>query len=544
MPAISPDGTRIVFAAKAKNGKSQLWLRRLDSATAQPLSETENAATPFWSPDSQWIAYGQENKLKKIDIRGGAPVAITDLANALRGGSWNVTGTIVFGVNNTQTLWQLPASGGKASPATAHVGSQRHPWFLPDGRHFIFSGNGPENGIPVLVGSLDEPGKPAKLLVPEAGSPAIYAQGHLLYLRDDTLVAQPFNPQRLETTGDPIQLADRVPTYTSGSRIHATAVTPHGLLLHQGGGAPGRSRLVWKDRQGKALTTFGEVAGEIRGIALSPDSKRVAVHIRDRSDNEDLWIYDDSSGLPTRFTFHPKRDREEVWSPDGTMLYFTSNRNGSSQDLYRKAANGTGTEEMIFADGFDKVANSVSPDGKWLLYTNNRRSKVGTDVMALPLAGIVPGKPEPRKVAAGEFNTWHGQFSPDGQWVAYQSNEASIDTSRSSVYIQPFSGTGGKKQISAGSTGADDARNCRWRRDGKEIFFSTRNGNLMAAEVSIRNGTIEVGKVQKLFDGLIMDRYITWDVSADGQRILVVDDGTRAARPLTLVQNWVDGLKK
>ncbi len=544
VPAISPDGTRIVFAAKTKDSKSQLWLRRLDSATAQPLPDTESAATPFWSPDSQWIAYGQEHKLKKIDIRGGAAVAITDLPNALRGGSWNATGTILFAVNSGQSLWQVAASGGKASVVNDQAGAHRHPWFLPDGRHYIFMGRNVGNSNPVMVASLDEPGKPSQL-VTQASSPASYAQGHLIYLLDDTLVAQPFDPKRLETTGDPLQLAGGVPTYTSASRITATAVSPHGLLLHQGGAPLGRSRLVWKDRQGKALATLGEIAGEIRGVALSPDSKRVAVHIRDRSDNEDLWIFDDARGLPTRFTFDPKRDREEVWSPDGAMIYFTSNRKGPFQDLYRKASNGTGTEELIFANGTNLVANSVSPDGNWLLFTTHPGSTFRQDLMALPLAGIAPGKPELRKVAAGEFNEASGQFSPDGQWVAYVSSEASVDTSRSSVFIQPFSSTGGgKKQISAGSNGADDARYCRWRRDGKEIFFATRSGNLMAAEVSLRNGNIEVGKVQKLFDGLIMDRYITWDVSADGQRVLVVDDGTRAARPLTLVQNWAASLKK
>ncbi len=544
MPAISPDGTRLVFAAKTKDSKTQLWLRRLDSTTAQPLPDTENAATPFWSPDSQWIAFGQENKLKKIDIRGGASVAITDLSNALRGGSWNSAGIIVFGLNSTGTIWQVAASGGKATlliDKGTHGGAQRHPWFLPDGRHFLFSQSTVEGNL-VLVGSLDEPGKPGRV-VAQANGPAVFAQGFLLYLRDDTLVAQPFDTTRLETTGDAVQLAEGIPTYSTGSRIAAFAASPQGLLLHQGGGTFGRSRLVWKDRQGKTLSTFGEIAGEIRGVAWSPDQKRVAVHIRDRADSEDLWIYDDARGLPTRFTFDPKRDREEVWSPDGTIIYFTSNRKGPAQDLYRKASNGSGADELLFGDGKNKTANSVSPDGKWLLYTNQSGDETRQDLLALPLTALAQGKPEPRKIVAGVFGEQNGQFSPDGQWIAYISDEVSVDTSRRSVYVQPFSGTGGKKQISAGSNASDDADFPRWRRDGKEIFFATRNGNLMAAEVSIRNGTIEIGKVQKLFDGIIMTRYITYDVSADGQRFLVVDDGPKPTRPLTLVQNWAAGLK-
>ena len=261
MPALSPDGTRIVFGAKAKDAKTQLWLRRLDSPNAQPLPGTEGAATPFWSPDSRWVAFGQENKLKKIDIQGGPPVAITDLSAPLRGGSWNPQGVIVFGMNAAGPILRVAAAGGTAAPTTAaEKGSEgfqyRHPWFLPDGRHFLYTGT--EAGdMPVRVGSLDEPAKPGKV-VAQAHSTAAYSQGHLLYLRENTLMAQPFDVDRLQTTGEAVPVAEGVPTFTNPSRIPGFAVSPGGLLVYLTGASGGQSRLLWKDRQGKALGNLGE----------------------------------------------------------------------------------------------------------------------------------------------------------------------------------------------------------------------------------------------------------------------------------------------
>jgi eukaryotic-like serine/threonine-protein kinase len=209
-PALSPDGTRIVFGAKAQDGKQQLWLRRLDSPTAQPLPGTDGAASPFWSPDSRWVAFGQETKLKKIDIQGGPPVAITDLLAPFRGGSWSPQGVIVFGVNGPGPILRVAAAGGTAVPATAgdkntERVAHRYPWFLPDGRHFLYT-NAQTGDIPVRVGSLDEPAKPGKV-VAQAHSTAAYSQRHLLYLRENTLMAQPFDLDRWEATGEAVPVA-------------------------------------------------------------------------------------------------------------------------------------------------------------------------------------------------------------------------------------------------------------------------------------------------------------------------------------------------
>ena len=560
IPAISPDGTRVVYGARTKDGRQQLWLRRLDSPTAQPLPGTENAGTPFWSADSRWVAFGQDTKLKKIDIQGGPPVAVTDMTAALRGGTWNADGVILFSVNNATPIMRVAASGGTAQPATAlepskeiqpgeaqtkeaepksnqikggrNAGSHRHPWFLPDGRHFLYyvSGNG---DMPVFVGSLDEPGKPGKL-VAQAHSSAVYAQGHLLYLRESTLMAQPFDVTRLQTTGEASPVAENIPTFTNPSRMPGFAVSPGGLLVYATGAVGGQSQLVWKDRQGHAVGNLGGPTDSVGNIAISPDGKRVAVSRFATGNSGDLWIYDVARGIPTRFTFDPNADREPVWSPDGNTIFFQSNRNGQ-YEIFRKASNGTGTEELFLGGGGASNASSVSSDGKLLLF-HQTSNKTASDIWTVPLSGA-PGsaKPEPKLFLQTPFSEARGQFSPDGKWILYQSDESN----QTQIYAAPFPGPGGKRQISA-----KGGINARWRHDGKEVFYVTPQGELMAVEVAERNGTLELGKTEKLFDGIIISRGILYDVTADGQKFLIADDGVAAARPLTLVQNWTGSLRK
>ena len=529
LPAISPDGTRIVFGARQKGGRAQLWLRRLDSQTAQPLPGTEGAGLPFWSPDSRWIGFGQGSKLKKIDIQGGPPVPVTDLPADFRGGSRNSEGVIVFGVLNNGPLLRVAASGGMAVAASSGQ-SHRYPWFLPDGRHFLYATN-QAGDMPVQVGSLDEPAESGKV-VAQAHSPAVYAQGHLLFLRENTLMAQPFDAVRLETTGEAMPVAEGVPSFTQPLRLGGFAVSPAGLLTFLSGTNGEQAQLLWKDRFGKVLGNLGERIPIIGNVAISPDQKSAAVGF---GTVQDLWIYDAARGLPTRFTFDPAIDREPVWSPDGKTLYFVSARGKGNFNVYRKASNGTGAEELLLEDAVDKSPTSFSPDGRLLLYSRND-PKTSSDIWILPLTQEAGGaKPEPRVFLQTPFNEARPQFSPDGQWVAYESNESG----QREVYAAPFPGPGGKRQISSGG-----GVKPRWRKDGKEIFYHTEEGQLMAAEVIARNGTLEVGKVQKLFDGIGNIRGYLYDVSADGQRFLVADEGAATARPLTLLQNWTATLRK
>lgn len=534
--ALSPDGTRIVFAAKAKDGKQQLWVRRLDSSTAQPLPGTENTGAAFWSPDSRWIGFAQARTLKKIDVQGGPPLVIAELSTDFGGGSWSPQGVILVGGrgNSSVALQKVPAAGGKPVPAVGietgtEKGAHKFPWFLPDGKHFLYTAQ-VDGEIPVRVGSLDEPDKPGKV-VAQANSNAAYAHGYLLYLRGSTLMAQPFDAAKLETTGEAMAIAENVPTYSNPSRKAGFTVSATGLLAYTTGASSDASRLAWKDRQGKVVGNLGAPTGSISQVELSPDQKS-AVTTTATGSQYDLWIYDVARGIPTRFTFDPKTDADAIWAPDGKTIYFRSNRKGV-YNLYRKAANGSGSEELLFEDSREKGPSAVSPDGKLLLFTS-LGEKTGSDLWTLPLTQ--GGKLEPRPFLQTSFAEARGRFSPDGQWVAYQSNESG----QSQVYAAPFPGPGGKRQISPnGGTLA------RWRKDGKELFYVTPEGQLMAAEVAARNGTLEVGKVRELFNGIPTGFGYSYDVSTDGQKFLVVDfDTATSSRPLTLVQNWTASLKK
>jgi serine/threonine protein kinase len=515
LPALSPDGKRIVFGARTADGKAPLYVRSLDALTAQPLAGTDGAIFPFWSPDSRFIAFFADGKLKKIDATGGPALTLAE-APLGRGGSWSRDGAIVFQPANTAgPLLRVSSAGGASSPLRTAVG--RLPWFLPDGRQFLFQVLG---GRPATrVGSLD--GGESKM-VTEAGSNALYAQGHILYLRDGTLMAQPFDPKRLMTTGEAVPVAEQIQTVLNTGTVGVFSVSETGMLAYRTGVAFGGLQLTWFDRSGKQGAAVGEPANVV-DFRLSPDRKSIAAAIQDVA-NTDIWTYDVSRGLRTRLTFDPSVDGYPVWSPDGRSIAFGSNRKGHF-DLYRKAANGGGAEEPLYTDNLDKYPTSWSADGKFLLYSTGR------GLWVLPLTGTVKSFPFLQTPLS------NGQFSPDGSWIAYESNESL----RNEIYVAPFPGPGGKRQIStAGGTRP------RWRQDGKEIFYMGPDRRLVAAEVTVQGGTLEVGQVRPLFGAANMTQGLPiYDVSADGQRFLLrTFPEQKAGEPLTLVQNWTAGLKK
>jgi serine/threonine protein kinase len=534
LPAISPDGRRLVFGARSADGKTQLWIRPLNSRTAQPLAGTESARFPFWSPDSKSIGFFSGGKLKTIDVAGGPPLTIAD-APIGHGGSWSPEGVIVFSPNETGPLQRVPASGGTAGPATtldaAANRSHRFPWFLPDGRHFLFEDFQPSNNeVSIQVASLDS--KEAKMAA-RTSSNAIYADGRLLFLRGNTLMAQPFDAKRLATTGDAVPMAEQVAS-VGVDAVGLFSATSTGLLAYQAGAGAGGRSLTWFDRSGKPEGTLGD-AGDFRTLEFSPDRKSLAASVADASGNRDLWIYDVARGLRTRFTFDPAIDDFPVWSPDGRSVVFSSNRKGHF-DLYRKSSDGTGAEELLYEDNLDKVQPSWSPDGKFLLYSAVR-PMTADDIWVLPLASReAGGAPKPSLFLQTAFHEVRPRFSPDGRWVAYQSDESQ----QNEIYVAPFPGPGGKRQIST-SGGSFP----RWRRDGKEIFYVEPNTRLMAAEVNARGNTIEVGQVRPVDIRVVTTGSYRYDVSPDGQRFLVATAPEQnAAAPLTLVQNWAAGLKK
>jgi Tol biopolymer transport system component len=545
---VSPDGQRIVFSATSADGNSQLWVRSLDALPAQPLPGTEGAAAAFWSPDSRAIVYSTGGKLRKVDLAGGRPLTLAD-SPGLRGGSWSPAGIIVFAPDSTSALLRVAAGGGAPVPATKldaarGENSHRFPWFLPDGRHFLF-GAGRANPGPVLdasagggdpeairIGSLDS--LDSKVLL-EADSNAIYSQGYLLFLRERTLMAQPFDAKRLALTGEAVPLAEEVPHMfaTKSSWYGLFSASETGLLAYQTGLGSGNLLLTWMDPNGKRLATAGDPTNLGR-IQISPDQKSAAVAVTE-GNNTDIWIYDLAHNLRTRFTFDPAVEREAVWSPDGRSIVFSSNRKGHF-DLYRKASDETGVEELLYSDGLDKYPTSWSPDGKFLLYWACCDPKNGFHSWVLPLTAGA----KPFALLETPINEWNPQFSPDERWVAYQSTESG----RGEIYVVPFGpeggATGGKRQVSTAGGVLS-----RWRRDGKELFYIAPGGKLMAAEVESKGGSFATGQVKALFGPLRVQGYF-YDVSADGQRFLAVvpSEQTTAAEPITVVLNWTAGLKK
>jgi eukaryotic-like serine/threonine-protein kinase len=538
-PALSPDGRRLVFGAQPAGGTPRLWVRSLDATTPQPLAGTEGALLPFWSPDGHSIGFGANGKLKKIDPSGGPALPLAD-APALRGASWSTQGVILFTPTRTSALLRIPAAGGPTTPATVldparKENSHRWPWFLPDGRHFLYAavatdGDSVLSDATIYAGSLDSR---ESRIVAQASSNAVYASGYLLFLRDNTLMAQPFDAKRLATTGEAVPMAEQIADSPASLRGFFAA-TENGTLVFQPG-LQSLQTLTWLDRMGKRVAAVGE-PGKLLSAFLSPDGKHATVSVFDRVErNNHLWLYDLARNLPGRFTLDSANENEGVWSPDGSRIVFNSSRNGHL-DLYSKLASGAGTEELVYADGLNKHPTSWSTDGKFIAYYAVGDPKTGSDLWVLPLAG--ERKPFPFLKTA--FNELSGQFSPDGHWVAYQSNESG----RGEIYISPFPGSGGKSQVSLAGGSLP-----RWRADGKELFFVAPDRSLIATEIGVKGSELVIGAPRALFGPLLAAGYqagYQYDVSPDGQRFLAVLPNEQASppEPLTLVLNWTAGLKK
>jgi Tol biopolymer transport system component len=532
-PALSPDGRRLAFNATSADGKIQTWIRSLDTLTAQPLEGMEGSLFPFWSADGRFLGFFAGGKLKKIDASGGPPLTLSDAPSAF-GGTWNRDGVIVFSPSGGGPLQKVSAAGGASTPVTSldqarHETSHRWPWFLPDGRHFLYLAAAGERSS-IRVGSLD--GGESKPVL-ENQFKAVYAQGYLLFVRETTLMAQPFDARRLVTTGDALPVAEQV--MAAPGALHGVfSVSENGFLVYWTGTSR-TTQLAWFDRSGKQTGTLGDPA-TVMALEFSSDRASVAAAIMDPATrNQDIWIYDVARGLKTRFTFDPAEERNAAWSPDDRSLVFCSNPKGHF-DLFRKQANGVGNEELLFADGLEKYPTSWSPDGKFLLYFSDGDPKTKDDLWVLPMTPERSGEArKPFSFAQTPFNENWGQFSPDGRWIAYQSDESQ----RAEIYVAPFPGPGGKRQIS--TAGGSEPR---WRQDGKEIYYLAPDGHLMAAAVSVKGDVLDVGAVSPLFVVARVGGGYRYDVSADGQHFLVRAPTTAtAAQPLTVVQNWTALLK-
>jgi len=529
--AVSPDGRRIAFAAASADGKSLLWVRSLDTLSAQALAGTEGAVRPFWSPDSRFLGFFADGKLKKIEVSGGPPITLCD-ASGGGGGAWSRDGVIVFSPAPFSAFEKVSASGGTPATATKlSPGDVIHvrPAFLPDGRHFLYRAGVSGQGGPAYLASLDSTDR--KLLLNADATNVLYSQGHLLFLRDKTLMAQPFDTRRLALTGDAIPIAESIQTQGTVNPYGLFSASESGVLAYQAGPGTGGSQLVWFDRTGKQIGVLGDSTA-LADPELSPDGKRLSDNKLAQAGNTvDIWVYDLVRGLPTRFTFGEDAGAS-IWSPDGSRIVFASRQKGHL-DLYQKATSGAGAEELLFQDSLDKFPESWSPDGRFILYRSAGAS-TSFNLFVLPLSG--DRKPFPFLSIDTKFVMLFGQFSPDGRWIVYTSTESG----RTEIYVAPFPSGGGKWQISTSGGSAP-----RWRRDGNEIFYLAPDNKLMAAAVNGKGSSLEVGAVRPLFQTNSIGSSSSFAVSADGQRFLINTASVQAASaPITVVLNWTAGLKK
>jgi len=536
---LSPDGRYMAMVA-GQAGKIQLWVRPIDTLEARVLPDTENATLPFWSPDSAYIGFATaDGKLKKIAMSGGPAQTLCN-AFTFRGGTWNRDGVIVF--SSDGSLRRVAAGGGPPTLLMKSNGAEnyRSPEFLPGGRNFLYTATGgTKEADGVYVGSLD--GKTPVHLLADLTN-AFYmpldrgGMGYLLFKREDTLMAQLFDPSRLRFSGDVFPVAEQVGDAGTGYRA-AASVSGNGTLAY-GPGVFGEGRqLVWVNRGGRSLGTVGR-PGAINFEALSRDEKRGAFGLVDVSGNSDIWVYEFARGSTTRFSFGPVYNGEPTWSPDGTRIIFKSSAQvgGTFGDIYQKLTGGAGKEELILRVGHNLRIQDWSRNGKLLVYVPDISDpKTSADIWLLPLEA--ERKPVP--YLATKFRETNGQLSPDGKWMAYRSDESGQDQ----VYVQPVPATGAKFQISTTGGGRP-----RWRRDGKELFYTSADGKLMAVSVKL-GATIEAGIAQPLFDFPVPlpfgPHQFYYQPTADGQRFLMNAPATEgSSAPISVVLNWTAGLKK
>ncbi len=526
---LSPDGTKLAFLATTGETDS-LFVRSFDLLAPKPLTGTDQAAIPFWSPDGRYVAFSQSGKLKKIDLAGGPPVPLCDVQSWVAG-TWNAEGTILFHVGGGRPLMRVAAAGGTATPLTkldTARGETGHMWphFLPDGRHFLFtvtSGSTEVRGV--YAGALDSPDK-VRILNEEAN--AQYSPpGFLLYPRGDVLTAQPFDAARRRVTGDAFPVADQL--FSLGGVYGSAYSTAAGSLVYRTGDSASAMVLAWYNRKGTREGQVGE-PGDYTNPALSPDGRTLAVGKRDPvTRNRTIWLFDLVRGTSSRLTFDPSDNLNPTWSPDGRQIAFSSKRKGE-REIFLKSSSGTGQEETLLRSDLQSNVEDWTRDGKYLIYNQQSPGKI--EILALPLTG----DRKPIVAIGGPGQPQEGQVSPDGKWMAYRSTESG----RPEVYVQNFPPAGGKWQISTGG-GADP----QWGRNGKELFY-VEGTKMIGVEVKADGARFDAGVPKALFETRLAvvgrNRYV---VSPDSQRFLVVTPNeTASGSPLFVVQNWYAGVKR
>jgi Tol biopolymer transport system component len=544
---LSPDGTRLALVATGSDQKRRIYVRTLDQLQATALSGTEGAINPFFSPDGQWLGFFADLKLKKIFAQGGAAVTLCDAPNG-RGGSWGEDGTIVFAPDFRVALSKVSSAGGTPQPLTtldkqAGEITQRWPQFLPGGKAVLFTssvvagaGAGFEEAAIVVYSIASGQRK----TVQRGGFHARYLpSGHVIYIHEGTLFAVPFDLKRLEVTGQPVPIVEGVGTApdSGGAQFSFSETGNFAYVAGHSGGV--NVSIYWMDREGK-FTPLRQTPGAYYNLAFSPDGKRLALDIIDGK-RRDIWVYQWERDTLTRLTFVGEANSFPVWTPDGQRIVYSSVDKDAVNNLWWIRADGAGDAQRLTESKNPQFARSWQPDGKVLAFSQITGT---SDIMTLPIegnekSGWKPGQPKP--FLSSIFLEQSPAFSPDGRWLAYHSTESGSNE----VYVRPFSGPGGKWQISTGGGVTP-----KWSRDGKELFYRTMDDKIMVVSYTTSGDSFHADKPQLWSPGQFTDRGATYnfDLYPDGKRFAVLKapgtEQTAAVNKVSFIFNFFDDLRR
>ncbi len=542
-PAISPDGTTVVFTAVGGGGGKRLWLRRLDEFSARPLLGTDDAGYPFWSPDGRSIGFYAQDKLRRLDLATGSIVTLVDGVTSARGGTWSKDGVILFEVDYSSPISRISETGGASQAVTALdttvETTHRFPQFMPDGKHFIYmSANhrdaaGSQSGI--YFASLDG-GQPVRVLTSK--SCARYANGFLLFVRDSTLMAQEFDPASGATRGEARAMRDAV-HFDQSTWNAPIAVSDNGVLVYGMGGSSGNNRLSSYDRSGRRISNLSPV-GNILTVNATPDGRRVAFEWQ-QLPFADIWSVDVTTGTRSRVTTSKDDENSPVWMPDGKSLIYASGRQtgmDNGYDLYLARADGSAEPQLVLAqmkDG-DVWPLDVSSDGQWLLHgvgTVSGNQAIGS--LWIKSLTNDTGSQMLLPLAEGFFSA---QFSSDTKWIVF---DATV-SGRFEVYVapRPVAGEGLSARWQVSKAGGQRPR---WRGDCRELYYERPDGMIMAVAVDGSGNEFHIGAEVPLFQAFQRQDVQTMDVSADGQTFFINTLGGDEAEPLAVVTNWMQTLK-
>ena len=533
--AVSPDGKQVAYIATSRGSSPPIYLRATDSLEARPISGIEGAGNVFFSPDGQWIGFFAPNVLKKVSVNGGAAITLCSIGVNPRGATWGPNDAIVFTPGTAVALSEVPAAGGPPQlltkltpPETSH----RWPQFLPGGKAVLYTiGVGAQasyQDAQIAAVRLDTGEQ--KLLIRGGTYGRYVPTGHLVYYTGGTVMAVPFDPVRLEVRGTPAPVVEGVMSGPGNTGAAQFGFSDAGSLVYVPGGVEGISpdMLVWVDRKGTEQPVGAPPRIYGNSVRLSPDGRRIASAI-----DGDIWVYDIGRGSLSRLTFDGAGGGH--WSPDGTRVIFNHSVGGKPQNLFWKAADGSGSEERLGNSDYLQQGGSISPDGKWLVFHETRQDTL-RDILVAPMEG----ERKPRVFLQTKFQEGGARMSPDGRWIAYTSDESG----RTEVYVQPFPGPGGKWQISTEGGGE-----VVWNPNGREIFYRAGN-KIMAADIPAQS-SFSAGRpravVELTWDPGPNSFPSTYDVSPDGQRFLLVKPPVGRASGLTqinMVLNWFEELKQ